>query len=417
MDTDEASSALIAKLLQQDAESGLGDEHPAQDTRRCSDSEEDYTPTEPKASKNRKTTCGRAAREDGERGSKKRPRSDLNKSRSEQKGIHTISHVEQAKPKRNTATLSTLISSGILSSGKDVLSTLYQGVTYTSDLNSEGCIEFEGTVYVSPSAWSLAIKRRINPTRKADDGWKCVKYNGRLLADIKDGVTSAPTNSEKGTVSRSSKVAKRQPPSASVAATAQSVAGRDGDAALSPPTDFEYMLTGKTEYSKQRPQRERKKTQAPVLLSEAKTVFPEKVDGNDHQLIPCTPYSTDGTGWGSQPFKVHVARSALILMDTHAHLAKIEIIGLLGGSWPARIQACPPPGLLASGPGRLRAWSPSGLVASGPGRLRAWSPPGLVASGPGRLRTWSPPGLVASPVCKSNRIRSLRMRRISAGSP
>ena len=36
-----------------------------------------------------------------------------------------------------------------------------------------------GMVFESPSAFSIYIKRLVNPTRKADDGWKAVKYDGK----------------------------------------------------------------------------------------------------------------------------------------------------------------------------------------------------------------------------------------------
>ena len=39
----------------------------------------------------------------------------------------------------------------------------------------------DGRVFISVSAFSLAVKRSVNPTRKADDGWKSVKHDGTLL--------------------------------------------------------------------------------------------------------------------------------------------------------------------------------------------------------------------------------------------
>ncbi len=36
-------------------------------------------------------------------------------------------------------------------------------------------------LFDSPSAFSIYIKRLVNPTRKADDGWKAVKYQGRCV--------------------------------------------------------------------------------------------------------------------------------------------------------------------------------------------------------------------------------------------
>ena len=39
--------------------------------------------------------------------------------------------------------------------------------------------------FESPSAFSIFLKRLVNPARKADDGWKTVKYNGRFLEQFK----------------------------------------------------------------------------------------------------------------------------------------------------------------------------------------------------------------------------------------
>ena len=39
--------------------------------------------------------------------------------------------------------------------------------------------------FESPSAFSIFLKRLINPARKADDGWKTVKCNGRFLEQVK----------------------------------------------------------------------------------------------------------------------------------------------------------------------------------------------------------------------------------------
>jgi hypothetical protein len=40
-------------------------------------------------------------------------------------------------------------------------------------------------VFESPSAFSIFLKRLVNPSRKADDGWKTVKYNGKFLEAYK----------------------------------------------------------------------------------------------------------------------------------------------------------------------------------------------------------------------------------------
>lgn len=36
-----------------------------------------------------------------------------------------------------------------------------------------------GQSFESPSAFSIRVKRKLNPERKADDGWKAVKYAGK----------------------------------------------------------------------------------------------------------------------------------------------------------------------------------------------------------------------------------------------
>lgn len=41
------------------------------------------------------------------------------------------------------------------------------------------------TTFESPSAFSIFLKRMVNPNRKADDGWKTVKFNGKFLETYK----------------------------------------------------------------------------------------------------------------------------------------------------------------------------------------------------------------------------------------
>jgi hypothetical protein len=36
-----------------------------------------------------------------------------------------------------------------------------------------------GMSFDSPSAFTIYIKRQTNPKRKADDGWKTLKYGGK----------------------------------------------------------------------------------------------------------------------------------------------------------------------------------------------------------------------------------------------
>lgn len=51
-----------------------------------------------------------------------------------------------------------------------------------AELGPGGEISFEGQVFRSPSAFSVFVKRKSNPNRKADDGWTSVKYRQNILS-------------------------------------------------------------------------------------------------------------------------------------------------------------------------------------------------------------------------------------------
>ena len=84
-------------------------------------------------------------------------------------------------PKRpaGSITLKCLIEAEIMQPGVKVLTLEYKGAVTRADLNREGQIRFNGACFESPSAFSIYVKRLVNPTRKADDGWKAVKYEGK----------------------------------------------------------------------------------------------------------------------------------------------------------------------------------------------------------------------------------------------
>jgi len=46
-------------------------------------------------------------------------------------------------------------------------------------------VQGQSLAFESPSAFSIYLKRLINPARKADDGWKTVKYDGKFLEHYK----------------------------------------------------------------------------------------------------------------------------------------------------------------------------------------------------------------------------------------
>ncbi|KAG1678189.1 hypothetical protein FOA52_016126 [Chlamydomonas sp. UWO 241] len=94
----------------------------------------------------------------------------------------------RAAPRRpaGAITMRQLIASGFLEPGVQVVYVEYKGATTHGDLTEAGHIKCNGLTFESPSAFSIYIKRLVNPTRKADDGWKAVKYAGKLLEHYKD---------------------------------------------------------------------------------------------------------------------------------------------------------------------------------------------------------------------------------------
>jgi hypothetical protein len=66
-----------------------------------------------------------------------------------------------------------------MTSGLEKLWITYQNQTWSGELKAEGSIVFEGKTFQSPSAWAIYVKRLANPDKKADDGWKSVRYGDR----------------------------------------------------------------------------------------------------------------------------------------------------------------------------------------------------------------------------------------------
>ncbi|KAJ3270556.1 hypothetical protein HDV01_007706 [Terramyces sp. JEL0728] len=87
----------------------------------------------------------------------------------------------------------------------------------------------------------------------------------------------------------------------------------------------------RTEYAMSRPVRQRKKIEMDPIAT-ALFARPDR-----HVMIPCERYTGEpGSGLvGSQPFKILMHTSALIIMDLHAHLTSTEVIGFLAGQWHA----------------------------------------------------------------------------------
>ena len=81
-------------------------------------------------------------------------------------------------------TLKLLIDEGILFPGENCLTVEYKSnITYGSlaECGRIKCtIAGRELTFESPSAFSIYLKRLINPARKADDGWKTVKFEGKV---------------------------------------------------------------------------------------------------------------------------------------------------------------------------------------------------------------------------------------------
>lgn len=201
------------------------------------------------------------------------------------------------KPSQRAGSISIklLLEEGIISPGKEVLQMEYKGVSHTADLTEDGKIQvdIDGKLLVfdSPSAFSIHLKRLVNPTRKADDGWKSVKYNGNFLEHYKLEL-------------------------------ARKMFGLDssglGDDVLLP---------------------RRSKKQRSLLLTDAepppspprsprvRTPFNSNIGADTKEyIVPLREYSDD------QPFELRVAPMAEAVIDFHSHLCHDEVAGVLLGT-------------------------------------------------------------------------------------
>ena len=55
---------------------------------------------------------------------------------------------------------------GYVDAGEGVFSCTYKEQTFTAELRESGVIRFEGNTFESPSAWSIFVKRKLNPGKK-----------------------------------------------------------------------------------------------------------------------------------------------------------------------------------------------------------------------------------------------------------
>jgi len=212
-------------------------------------------------------------------------------------------------------TLAHLIDDGIIEPGEDILSVEYKGSTHIATLLPDGRISCnvagQDLTFESPSAFSIYLKRLVNPTRKADDGWKTVKYRGRLLEQYKAELARKRLGLGEGGDSTAAleAMAALEPRAAKRART-------DGSE-----TRFKFgggIPSIATVATADRPRRQRR---APPRFAAI------GVD-DEHALQPLEAYLP-----GEQPFSMYVHPAAEVMMDFHAHLCMNEIIGILAGTW------------------------------------------------------------------------------------
>ncbi|KAK9865967.1 hypothetical protein WJX84_011457 [Apatococcus fuscideae] len=226
-------------------------------------------------------------------------------------------------------TLKLLMEEGILKAGEQVLTVEYKGQTTKGTLCEDGrircTINGQDQTFESPSAFSIYLKRLINPSRKADDGWKTVKYEGKFLEHFKLELARRrfPVGkpAEAGTAAAGGEHASfGQPP-----AKKQRIEG-SGSQQMEGRADGHATQNGHGGDTQiQRPRRQIKRPAWMNVRHE-----------DDHQMMPCHQYSEAAPGSqaeGAQPFRVEASPTALLVMDYHAHLNMNEIIGFLGGSY------------------------------------------------------------------------------------
>ena len=202
-------------------------------------------------------------------------------------------------------TLKSLIDAGLVWPGEDVLSVEYKNVTTLGTLDADGriicAVDGRRLAFDSPSAFSIFLKRLVNPARKADDGWKTVKFAGRYLEHFKAAFVRG-----------------RPAPGGSPAPGSGAKRASRGEARSS----------GSGDGGGERP---RRRARPPRRLASA-----APASGGDHDMRPLDEYGPGAPGApGAAPFRLKVARKAVLAIDLHAHLSTHEVVGLLGGAYDA----------------------------------------------------------------------------------
>lgn len=91
------------------------------------------------------------------------------------------------KGPRGKVSLHGLITAGLLVPGTGVFYIDYRDKQFRASLAEDGTLidDETGEKFLTPSGWSIKAKRRLMPSKQADDGWKSVKYEGSALELVK----------------------------------------------------------------------------------------------------------------------------------------------------------------------------------------------------------------------------------------
>lgn len=97
----------------------------------------------------------------------------------------SMSVEERERRARRRVTFSDLLKRGLIVAGEK-LEARYHDISLLATIKKNGVVEYDGIEYSTPSAYSLQAVRKVNPDRRAIDGWHYCFYNGVLLSELRE---------------------------------------------------------------------------------------------------------------------------------------------------------------------------------------------------------------------------------------
>tara|TARA_B110000459_G_scaffold159626_1_gene175182 strand:- start:507 stop:2279 length:1773 start_codon:yes stop_codon:yes gene_type:complete len=257
-----------------------------------------------------------------------------------------------------SVTLAHLIDYELITPGPDVLTTSYCDQVTTAELTKLGTIMWRDSKYQSVSAFSVAFKRSIKPDRKADDGWKSVRYIGvgsenneskdGILLDVLKKQLLGDTGKEKADVVLAGDGAVGSVKLMN-AKLDEEKAKREALKPKPPSKPLKPKLPKPVKPKKLKPEvpiKPKKPIPPPIDRPRRERKAPTRmgVNTSDLQMVECVEYDEASVGANNhgrkkstQPFSLTCSCQAQALMDFHSHLSSdTEIIGFLGGTWDAQ---------------------------------------------------------------------------------